>query len=173
MYLMETERLLLRKITLDDAAFVLALINDPFYIQNIADRGIRTLEEVEPYIQEKLLSQYEIFGYGLYVVELKNKTPIGLSGFVKRDFLDAVDIGYAFLQEFAGKGYATEAGRAVMRFGKKSLGLKRILGITTEENTGSINVLEKLGLKYEQTIPYPESDEEVLVFGTPKEFFDD
>lgn len=150
---LETERLALRRITQDDGAFVLELINDPAWIRNISDRGIRTLDAVRGYINEVPLASYAKHGFGLYRVARKDDdTPIGMCGLIKRDSLPDVDIGYALLPAFWGQGYALEAARAVLEHGRRDYGLKRILGTTSLDNEPSMRVLEKLGLAYQGTI---------------------
>ena len=106
MQILQTERLTLRHATTDDAAFILTLLNDPSWMKYIGDRGVRTLKEAEKYILDKLVNSYEEHGYGLYLTELKkDKTPIGICGLVNRDTLEDIDIGFAFLPDFTGKGY--------------------------------------------------------------------
>ncbi len=145
---LETKRLVLRQVTLDDAEIILELLNEPSFIQNIGDRGVRTLDDACNYISDRLISSYENFGFGMYLVTLKDLgSAAGLCGLVKRDGLDDVDIGYAFLQRHWSKGYATEAALAVKEYAKNTIGLKRLVAITDPANQGSIRVLEKIGLK--------------------------
>lgn len=152
----ETARLFMRELTVDDAAFVLELLNEPAYMRFIADRGVRTLEEARVYLLDRPLASYEKYGFGLYAVVLKETdAPIGMCGLIKRDALDDVDIGYAFLERYWGKGYAPEAARAVIDYGLHALGLKRIIAYTSLDNDRSIRVLEKLGFRYEKTITLP------------------
>jgi RimJ/RimL family protein N-acetyltransferase len=146
----ETERLRLRTITLDDAdtAFHLALLNDPAFIEHIGDRGVRTLDESRQYIADGPLAMQERYGHSMYVVELKDSgTPIGMCGLIKRDTLVDVDIGYAFLPEYRGQGYAYEAARATLGHAL-SLGITRLAGITSPANTASNQLLCKLGLRF-------------------------
>ncbi len=162
MQILQTERLIIRHINTNDAEFMLALLNDPAWIKNIGDRGVRTLEEAKGYILDRMVKSYEDYGYGLYVVELKkDQLPIGISGLVNRDTLEDIDIGFGFLQEYRGKGYAYEASAAVMDYAKK-LGIKRIVGITIKENKPSIKLLEKLGLRYEKTITLGDKKDDVV-----------
>ena len=164
--IIETQRLFLRELTVTDADFILQLLNEPAYIIFIGDRGVRTHEDAQNYIQETVIASYEKNGFGLYLAELKDDaTPIGCCGLINRDGLPDIDIGYAFLAEFQGNGYATEAAEAVMRFGKNSVGLKRIVGITAVDNQNSIKVLEKVGLRFEKTMTLPGDEEEIMLFG--------
>jgi RimJ/RimL family protein N-acetyltransferase len=166
MNVIETERLILRKLTLDDAAFILDLLNQPSFIQFIGDRGVRTLDDARNYLSKKLVDSYERFGFGLYLTLLKESNiPIGICGLVKRESLEDVDIGFAFLPQYWLKGYAFESASAVMVYAKNILGIKRIVGIATPDNHGSIRVLEKLGLKFEQMVKLSEDDVELKLFG--------
>ena len=168
MNVLETERLNLRYISTEDVEFIVELLNEPSFIQNIGDKGVRTIEDARQYILNGPVSSYEQFGFGLYAVELKGTdTPIGMCGLIKREGLDDVDIGYAFLPRFWSKGYAFESADAVMKYGREVLGLKRIVAITSPDNDSSIKVLEKIGLQFEMMIRLPGNDEESRLF-TPK-----
>jgi RimJ/RimL family protein N-acetyltransferase len=156
MNVLETERLILRHLTVDDAEFILELLNEPGFIQNIGDRGVRNIDDARRYIAEGPAASYERNGFGLYCVALKDSgVPIGMCGLIKRDGLDDVDIGYSFLERFWSKGYAYESASAVMDYGHHVLGIKRIVAITAPDNPGSIRVLEKLGLRYEKMVTLP------------------
>jgi RimJ/RimL family protein N-acetyltransferase len=164
MNIIETERLVLRKLSTDDAGFILDLLNQPSFIQFIGDRGVRTLEDASQYIFEGAIASYEKYGFGLYITLLKeSKIPIGICGLVKRDALKDADIGFAFLPQYWSKGYAVESATAVLAYARKTLGLKRILGITTPDNKNSIRVLEKIGLKFKQMVKLSE-DLELKLF---------
>lgn len=161
MLICETERLRLRKLTPDDAPFMLELMNEPSFIQNIADRGLRTVEDMRRYIQERPLVHYETHGFGHYVVELKETgEPMGTCGLIQREGLDAPDIGYAFLPRYWSKGYAFEAAQGVMGYARETLGLTRIVAITAPDNQPSMKLLEKLGLTYQGIISLPGIDGE-------------
>lgn len=163
MSVFETPRLILSETQVSDAPFILKLLTDESFIQNIGDKGIKTLEECKAHIEDKFLWHYQTYGFGMYLTCLKSTgEPIGVCGLVKRDSLDCPDVGYALMPEFAGKGYATEAAMAAMDYGHNTLGIKRIVGITSTENKASIHVLEKLGLKFEKMVPYSEDEESML-----------
>jgi len=148
----ETERLRLRRLTRDDAAFTLELLADPDYVRNIADRGVRTLEDAAGYIQTGPVASYERFGFGLYLVELKEPVrPIGMCGLLRRDYHPDVEIGYAFLPAGRGRGYVVEAAAAVLETAR-SLPAKRIVAVTTLDNQPSIRVLEKLGFQFRRVV---------------------
>ena len=158
MLVCETERLTLWHFSLDDAPFVMELVMDPSFIHNIRDTGVRDLEGARGYIEERLLASYAKFGFGLYLVALKDGTPIGMCGLVKRDGLDDADIGYALLPRYWAQGYAHEAARAVMAFARDELKLPRVVGITDPDNQPSARLLEKLGLKFDKIITLPNID---------------
>jgi RimJ/RimL family protein N-acetyltransferase len=162
---LETERLILRALTIDDASFILELLNDPSYIHNIGDRNVRTVEGAKTYIKKGPMASYDTNGFGLRLVQLRDThEPIGICGLIKRDNLDDVDIGYAFLPKFWSKGYATEAALAVTAFARDIIGLKRMVGIVDPENSGSIHVLEKLGMNFEKMIRLSPDDIELKLF---------
>ena len=153
MIITKTERLNLRHINLDDAEFILELLNEPAWIRFIGDREVRTIADAQKYISEKFVASYVKFGFGLYLVESKDeRVSLGICGLVKRDSLEDVDIGFAFLERFWSKGYAVESAFAVMNYAQNTLGLKRIVAITTPDNDASAKVLEKIGLRFEKVI---------------------
>jgi len=167
MKILETKRLLLRQVTFGDAEFVLELLNEPSFIQNIGYRGVRTLDDARNYISDRIIASYENFSFGMYLVALKSTgEAAGMCGLVKRDSLDDVDIGYAFLSRYWSKGYATEAALAVKEYAKDTIGLKRLVAITDPANQGSVRVLEKIGLKFEKLIRLSEDDIKLKLYGT-------
>ena len=155
-----TERLALTPPTLDDAPFVLELLNDPGWLQNIGDRDVRTLDQARAYIAERFSKT------PWFVVRDGMGEPLGMCGLVERDGLDCPDIGYAFLERHSGKGYATEAARAVLAYGRETLGHQRIAAITAPHNTPSQRVLEKIGLRFVQMINLPGHAEASAYFTT-------
>ncbi len=160
-----TKRLRLRHATLADDRFILELVNDPAFIRNIGDRGVRTLADAERYLRNGPMASYENFGFGLYVVELHSDgTPIGLCGFVKRDWLPDVDIGFAFLPQYRSQGYAVESASAVRTYGRDVLGLKRIVAIVSPDNAESIRLLEKIGLRFESMVRPANEDADIKLF---------
>lgn len=169
MHLIETERLSLHEFTLsdEDAAFILELLNEPSFIQNIGDRGVRTTDDARAYLTNGPIASYAKNGFGLLRVELKaSGAPIGMCGLIKRDALEDVDIGYALLPRYWSKGYAYESAAATLEYGRTVVGLKRIVAITAPDNEGSIRVLEKIGLRYEKTINLPQYGGESKLFGS-------
>jgi len=163
--ILETERLMLRQMRVEDAEFIFELVNEPAFIRNIGDKGVRTLDDARDYILSGPVASYAKFGFGLYVVVLKETgAAIGICGLLKRDSLEDVDIGFAFLERFRRQGFAYEAAAAVMEYGRNSLGLKRIVAITSPDNEASIRVLEKIGLQFEKMIRMPGSGEDTRLF---------
>ncbi|TCP66522.1 GNAT family N-acetyltransferase [Baia soyae] len=162
---LETERLILRFQTLDDATFILELVNDPSWLKFIGDRGIRTIEDAKNHILNGPIRMYEELGLGFLLVERKeDHASIGICGLVKRASLDDIDVGFAFLPQYRGQGYAYEATTAVMSYGRGTLGLDRIVAITAQDNVHSIKLLEKLGMKFEQFIQLSSDSEEINLF---------
>lgn len=148
-----TERLTIRLITLDDAEFMLELLNDPGWLANIGDQNVRTLEDARRDIAEKSLASYERHGFGFYLVERKDDgIPLGICGLAKRQYLQDVDLGFALLERHAGKGYAFEAAEAVVGYATTTLNLKRLVGITCVANLSSAKLLAKLGFVFEREL---------------------
>lgn len=163
MNIIETERLALREVTADDAEFILELLNDPGWVRSLGDKGFRTVEAVTEYIAERYTASYEKFGFGFYRVALRDSdTPVGLCGLIKRDSLEDVDIGFGFMEKFWGKGYAAESAAAMLDHARNTLGIERVIAITSPTNDASAKVLEKIGLKFEKMINMPEYGEERL-----------
>lgn len=162
---LETPRLVLRRLVPDDAAFVLELLTDRSFIDNIGDRGVRDPDAARRYILDGPVASHARYGYGLDLVQIKaTGTPIGICGLVRRDYLDAPDIGYALLPRFCGQGYAREAAAAVLANAVGSLGLQRVHAIVSPSNGRSIRLLEKLGLRYERMITPPGETRGIQLF---------
>ncbi|MFN2453379.1 MAG: GNAT family N-acetyltransferase [Pyrinomonadaceae bacterium] len=167
MKVLETERLILRRLTVEDGEFILELLNDPAWLRFIGDKGVRTLDDARNYILQSPVAMYERLGFGLYLTELKNEgVPIGICGLIKRDSLEDVDIGFAFLPKFWGKGYAYESAAAVMAYGKRTFGLNRIVAITTPDNYDSAKLLEKLGFRFERMLKLSDDSAEIRLFAS-------
>ena len=164
---LETDRLVLRELTEDDAPFMLALLNSPGFIEGIADRGVRTLDAAAAYVRERVMASYAEHGFGMWGVVPKGESdPVGLAGLVKRDVLEHVDIGYAFLEPAWGRGYAQEAAAAVLKHAREALGLSTIVAITNLDNKASQRVLEKIGLRYVDQRDLPGWDEPSAYYST-------
>jgi RimJ/RimL family protein N-acetyltransferase len=167
MTVLETDRLVLRHLAVDDAPFVLRLVNEPSWLENIGDRGVRTLEDAEQYIRTGPLEMYARLGFGLFLVELEDGgIPIGLCGFLERSHLPQVDIGFAFVPEHWGKGYAFEAASAAMSWGRSTCGFTRILAITAPHNHASSRLLKKLGFDLEGRTSLPPDTEALDLYAS-------
>jgi RimJ/RimL family protein N-acetyltransferase len=165
MKVLETDRLSLRWLSNDDAAFILTLLNEPSWLQFIGDKNVHSLDDARAYITKGPVDMYRRLGFGLYLVELKQGgIPVGLCGLIKRDTLKDVDLGFALLPGFWGQGYAQEAASAVMEYGRKVLGLDRLVAITTPNNQSSIRLLERVGFHFEQMVKLSEEGEVLKLF---------
>ena len=163
--MLETERLLINKFTVNDAPFLLELLNTPGWLEFIGDRGVRTLEDARQYILNNPISSYEQYGFGPYAVRLKSTSaPVGMCGLHKRVSLPDIDIGFAFLPQYVGQGYGYESASALIGYGRDVLGFTRITGITKPTNANSIRLLEKLGLRFEKNIFFGTNVNESLLF---------
>jgi RimJ/RimL family protein N-acetyltransferase len=148
--IVETARLSLRRFEATDAPFVLRLVNEPSWIEHIGDKNVRTLEDAARYIANGPVAMYARVGFGLYLVALKpHAEPIGMCGLIRRDGLDDVDIGFAFLPEHWGRGYAYESARAILGYAHSTLGLARVVAIVAKRNRRSADLLERLGFTFE------------------------
>lgn len=166
MIVLETERLVLRRLTLNDAPFIVELLNEPSFLRFIGDRAVKTEQDARQYLLKGPIASYERFGFGLYLVFLKDTgDPIGICGLLRRDTLPDVDVGFAFLPAYWRQGYASESAAAVLTHGRETIGLKRIVAITSPDNLGSIKVLEKIGLRFEGLIRLGDDSREVTLFG--------
>ena len=155
----ETPRLRIRELTIGDAEFILGLVNESSFLENIGDKGVRNLEDARQFILEGPWASHRERGYGQFLVELKEGgEAIGVCGLLYREILDVSDIGCAFLPEFWRRGFAHEAACAVMEYGRATLGIEKIVGLTSEENVASIKALEKLGMSFEKMIKISEDD---------------
>ena len=165
MTVLETQRLILRKLTTDDAEFIFELLNEPSFIRNIGDRNIRMIDDACAYIVNGPVKSYERNGFGLYLIVLKETNEsIGMCGLIRRESLEDVDIGYALLPRYWSKGYAVEAAQATKEHAKAVIGLKRLVAIVDPANEGSIRVLEKIGLRYEKMVRLSADDIDLKLF---------
>lgn len=165
MIVLETERLRLRHFSVDDAGFILRLLNEPSFIENVNDKGIRTLDGARAYLCDGPMASYAKYGFGLNRVEIKESgVPIGMCGLLKRDSLDDAEVGYAFLPEFWSKGYAIESTSAVVADARRTFGLTRLLAVTNAGNDASIRVLEKIGFRFEKMLKLFADEPEIKLF---------
>ncbi|MDX6770235.1 MAG: GNAT family N-acetyltransferase [Elusimicrobiota bacterium] len=160
---METPRLRLRALAAADAPFIVRLLNDPDWLRFIGDRGVRTLADAGAYIERNLAARTRN-GFGLDMVELPDGTPLGLCGLIRRPGLDDADLGFAFLPEHRGKGYAREAAAAVLA-DADARGFARLCAITSQNNEPSMRLLERLGFRFERLTRLPGDEEELRLYG--------
>tara|TARA_R110002167_G_scaffold27871_10_gene94578 strand:- start:615 stop:1121 length:507 start_codon:yes stop_codon:yes gene_type:complete len=165
MIVIQTRRLFIELASTKDAPFFWQLMNSNNWLEFIGDRGIRSKKEAGEYIRKSLMQSYDQNGYGLYKMTLKeNNVPIGICGFIKRQYLDHPDIGFALLPDYEGFGYMREAAAASLAYGSDTLGLNPVLAVTTENNVRSRRLLEKIGLRKIGTITPPERSEDFMLF---------
>ncbi|MDV7696698.1 GNAT family N-acetyltransferase [Chryseobacterium soli] len=161
----ETERLILRPMSLDDKEFIFELYNRPKFIQYIGDRNIKTIADAENYIRDRFLPQFEKLGFGNYLVVTKEENKkIGGVGIFEREGLDVMDIGFSLLEEFEDKGYAYEAALKVKSIGMDEFGMKKISAITSKDNFSSQKLIEKLGLQFKKYVRIPNDEEELMYY---------
>lgn len=168
--MIQSERLELHELSdqsQEDIVFVHRLLNEPSFLENIGDRGVHNLEDARGYILKGPMTSYRANGFGLYRLQTKQDgQTVGMCGLVSRPTLDDVDLGYALLPEFCGRGYAVEAGAAVLADARKRLGLGRIVAIVDPRNAGSIRVLEKLDFRFEKMVQLTPDDAALKLFAS-------
>lgn len=163
--IIQTARLELRLTSLEDAAFILALLNTPKWIQNIGDRQVTTLQAAKKYIQERMLPQVERLGFGNFtLVRTEDGKKVGTCGLYDREGLEGVDIGFALLPAYERMGYAFESAEKLLYLAEHQWKLPIVQGITIESNTASRKLLEKLGLKFIEYIRLPNDKEELMLY---------
>lgn len=162
---LETDRLIIRNLITNDTAFFFELVNDPDWIRFIGDRNVQTLKDAEKYLTNRIIPSYTNWGFGFYAVDEKaTQKTVGVSGFIKRDELEYPDVGFAFLPDGRGKGYAFEATHELMKYGKDVLKFETILGIANNDNERSHNLLRKLGLSFVKHIQLYDEEQEISLF---------
>ena len=165
MNIITTERLNLRRLTLADAQFMLRLLNEPSWLEFIGDKGVRSIEDARGYLEKGPIEMYGRLGFGLYLTELRDgAVPIGVCGLIRRESLPDVDVGFAFLPEHWGKGYAYESAFAVLTHAKRTYAMNRVVAITSPGNRKSIRVLERLGMALESSLDLPGDGGKALLF---------
>ncbi|NNK71390.1 MAG: GNAT family N-acetyltransferase [Flavobacteriaceae bacterium] len=166
----ETQRLLLRPTSEEDAAFILELLNTPKWLKYIGDRNVKTIESAREYISCKMIPQLKRLGYSNYtLIRKSDKQKVGTCGLYDREGMDGIDIGFAFLPEYEKLGLAFEAANRIKRAALEDFGIGIIRAFTTKDNTASQKLLEKLGLVQTGTTKLPDDQEELLVYSTEKD----
>ncbi|HET7809443.1 MAG TPA: GNAT family N-acetyltransferase [Steroidobacteraceae bacterium] len=163
---LDTPRLTLRRLEAGDAAFIAGLLNQPSFLANIGDRGVRNEDDARRYLLEGPMAMYARHGFGLWHVARKpDGVAIGMCGLLKRANLPDVDLGYAYLPDYWGQGYAFEAAAATLRHAAVKFGLARVIAVVSQHNSASIHVLEKLGMRFERLLPLHPGEPEVRLYG--------
>jgi RimJ/RimL family protein N-acetyltransferase len=164
---LETERLVLRELTGDDAEFILGLLNQPSFLRFVGDKGVRTVDDARAYIEGGPGASYRRHGYGLNLVTLRGTMePIGICGLVNREWLEAPDLGFSLLPAYWSRGYACEASTAVLRQAGTVHQLNRILAITDSDNESSIRLLKRLGFSFWKLVRTPDGREELSLWSS-------
>ncbi len=167
MSVLETERLALREISVDDAGLILELLNEPSFLRYVGDKGVRTEEDARRYITGGPVASYARHGFGLNLVTRKDDgARMGMCGLLKRDELPDADVGFALLPEYWSRGYVTEAAAAVIAHGRGTVGLTRRLAVTSKDDEASMRVLEKLGFALEGSVKLSDGGEELHLFAS-------
>lgn len=163
--MIETPRTRLREMTVADEAFICELLNQPSFLQFIGDRHVRSVDEAATFIETRYRQSYRDHGYGLYVVELRETSePMGICGFVRRDVLPDADLGFAFLTQFEGRGYAYESAAAALEYVGVTFGLTRVLAIAQSDNIRSHTLLHRLGFSANGDVLLPGDDVALSLF---------
>ena len=166
MIVAETKRLLLSKVTLEDAPLFLKIMNTPEWLEFIGDRHIYSVQDAENHLNKNILKSYDDNGFGVYKVITKESEniPIGITGLFNRPELEDVDIGFAFLEKYYGKGYGYESAMEVIRMSKELFNIKKLTAITSPKNIASQRLLKKLGMSFEKRIKPWEEREDLLLY---------
>jgi len=161
---MLTERLEITELSVYNTSFIIALLNSSGWLQYIGDRDVHTIDDAVEYLVQGPLKSYKEKGYGLWLVKLRaTNEPIGMCGLLKRDYLSHLDIGFALLPRYEGKGYAREASLAVLNYAARELGQHTIAAIVMPGNEASLQLLHRLGFTDKGTITVPDTGEELLL----------
>lgn len=164
-HVLRAERVLLRRLDVGDADFVIELLNEPSFREFIGDKAVQSVEDAQRYLAEGPIASYERHGFGLFLVSLlTDDTRLGICGLVVREGFDDPDLGFAFLRRHWSKGYALEAARAVMNYAEKELQLDRVIAMADRDNHASVKLLDKLGFVYERMVRMPDESEDVCLF---------
>lgn len=161
----ETQRLLGNITSTNDAAFILELLNTPKWLKYIGDRNLKSEDDAARYIQTKMIPQYAQLGFGNYTLTLKKyNIKIGTCGLYNRNGLEGVDLGFALLPCYEGKGYAFEAAKELIECAYSKLGFSSVMGITVKENYSSQKLLKRLGIMEDGSVVLPNETVELVRF---------
>jgi ribosomal-protein-alanine N-acetyltransferase len=167
MTVLQTERLVLSRLSYADCEFIVELVNEPSFKRYIGDKKVRSHEDAQEYLRNGPVGSYERHGFGMFLVRDKSdNTPMGMCGLVKREKFDAPDVGFAFLQRFWANGYALESAIAVLEYGKNILQLPRIIAMVDSDNEASIRLVEKLGMTFASMVRMPGESQDINMYTT-------
>lgn len=167
MTVLQTERLVLSRLSYADCEFIVELVNEPSFKRYIGDKKVRSHEDAQEYLRNGPVGSYARHGFGMFLVRDKsNNTPMGMCGLVKREEFDAPDVGFAFLQRFWANGYALESAIAVLEYGKNILQLPRIIAMVDPDNETSIRLVEKLGMSFASMVRMPGESQDINMYTT-------
>jgi RimJ/RimL family protein N-acetyltransferase len=165
MLILETDRLAIRQFEYGDCDFMVRLLNDPSFIRNVEDKGVRTRAQAAVFLTAGPMASYRAHGHGLYLVALKPALqPIGMCGLLRRNQTGTIDLGYALLPEYCGQGYALEAAAAVLAYGRRTLGMDRAAALVAPANARSIALLLKLGFAFAEWLPMPDTPGTIALY---------
>ncbi|KAB1157796.1 GNAT family N-acetyltransferase [Flavobacterium luteum] len=165
MKIIETERLIIKPTSIEDAQFIFELLNTKKWIEFIGDRGVYSIKDAEEYIANKLLPQIERLGFGNFtIIRKSDNKKIGSCGLYNRDGIDGIDIGFALLPNYEKFGYAFESVNKLKEVAFNDFKLKEIKGITLVKNIASQNLLKKIGLEFEDYIKVSHRKEKIMLF---------
>ncbi|MFK5879293.1 MAG: GNAT family N-acetyltransferase [Flavobacteriaceae bacterium] len=163
--ILETERLFIKELTVKDAPFFYHLVNDPDWLRFISDRNVNSIADAKDYLIAKIIPSYEKFGFGFYLVKTKNGThSIRIAGLIDREGMEHVELGFAFLPKYRGKGYAYEARKEIMSYASTELKIEPLVAITDLENIKSAKLLEHLGFRFDKNIQLPDFEKPSKLF---------
>ena len=167
MTVLETERLLLSRLSYADCDFIVELLNEPAFQRYIGDKEVRSRADAREYLRKGPIGSYERHGYGMFLVRSRSdNAPMGMCGLVKRKEFDAPDVGFAFLRRFWASGYAAESATAVLEYGKNVLSLPRIIAMVDPNNGASVRLVAKLGMTFETMVRMPEESQDINMYTT-------
>ncbi len=167
MAVLETERLVLSRLSYDDCEFIYELLNEPAFKRFIGDKNVGSLDDAHEYLKNGPIGSYEQHGFGMFLVRARDGgEPLGMCGLVKREQFDDPDVGFAFLRRHWAQGYALESARAILDFGKKQLGLPRIIAVVDPKNSASVRLIEKLGLGFEAMVRMDGDSFDIRMYAT-------
>ncbi|MFT5500271.1 MAG: ribosomal-protein-alanine N-acetyltransferase [Woeseiaceae bacterium] len=167
MTVLQTERLILSRLSYDDCEFIYELVNEPVFKRFVGDKQVATLTDAREYLKNGPIGSYERHGFGMFRVSVRDGgEPLGICGLVKREQFADPDLGFAFLRRSWAQGYALESAQVVLEYGKKQLGLSRIIAIADPDNSASVRLIEKLGLEFEGTVRIEGDTSDINLYAT-------